>query len=77
MSSEGDAESALVPWRHMRLTASVTMLVVPLPEPARPARNRNWTITGATTRVPVVTASGENPRVARPTAIFVCPSEAR
>jgi hypothetical protein len=59
------------------LSASVTMLAAPLPEPARPARNRTPASTGAAVSVQMLTASGDRPRrrIAFP-AIFVCPNEA-
>jgi hypothetical protein len=59
------------------LMPSVSMDAAPLPEPARPARNRTPASTGAAVSVQIVTASGDRPR--RGTvlpAIFVCPNEA-
>jgi hypothetical protein len=59
------------------LIASVTMLVAPLAEPARPARSRTPASTGAAVSVLMVTARGDKPR--RRTflpAIFVWPNDA-
>src|SRR6478609_6364146 len=59
------------------LTASVTMLAAPRPEPARPARNRIPATTGADLAVLIVVSNGDRPR--RSTclpAILVCPNDA-
>src|SRR6188508_3768865 len=59
------------------LTASVTMLPAPRPEPARPALSRIPEITGAAVGVLIVVTNGDKPfrRTCLP-AILVCPNEA-
>jgi hypothetical protein len=54
--------------------AEATIRPAPLPELARPARNRSPAITGAQPGVLIVVASGESPlrRICLP-AILVCP----